>query len=61
MRERGVPVEDSSFSESSPEYEFATLCERAISRARSIISSHSSADADVAEPSDVADLGSSKL
>lgn len=46
---------------SSPEYEFAMLWERATSRAVSMMSSHSCADADVAEPSDDADLGSSKV
>ena len=37
------------------------LCEIAISRARSMVSSHSCADAEVADPSDDADFGSSKV
>lgn len=51
----------SSFRASSPEYELEMLCESAISRAVSIMSSHSCAEAAVAEPSDSADFGSSKV
>ena len=50
-----------SFKASSPEYELEMLCESAISRAVSMTSSHSCADAEVAEPSDSADFGSSKV
>lgn len=46
---------------SSPEYELVALYERAISRAVSIASIHSCAAAEVADPSDDADLGSSKV
>lgn len=46
---------------SSLEYEFEALCERAISLALSIASIHSCAAAEVAEPSDDADFGSSNV
>ena len=58
--DEGMPAEI-SFNASSPEYEFEILCESAISRDVSIISSHSCAEAEVAEPSEDADFGSSKL
>ena len=50
-----------SLKTSSPEYEFVRLCDMAISRARSIASSQSSAAAEVADPSEELDLGSSKV
>ncbi len=56
----GVP-ELMSFRASSPEYELKALCAIAVSRAFSMLSSHSCADAEVADPSDFAELGSSKL
>ena len=47
---------------SSPEYEFCVRdCDMARSCDLSILSSHSCAEAEVADPSDVAALGSSKV
>ena len=50
-----------SFNASSPMYELDVCTDAAISRARSIASSHSWADAEVAEPSEDEDLGASKV